>query len=380
MVKKSKPTTENLKRGPKYRLINQEIEGRPSCPHGPTLLFESINQGKRFFACSASRNRKECNFHLNYDDFKKGKKLIGPTLEENQMPRVVFDNNRLKKILLLDENKRSFCKDCVMMLLPDEVNAHNGHTIKSCIAVTRIRKPSKLLLSETSSKFTAQFYFDKRSKNVITTNLLAHGLTRVICIGTTSIHESIQLKSQSTGMESILLDLDHRLGQFFPSSKFVHYNMFNHHFVEGKKGEKKLSNFITKSGKEQLALVIDPPFGGMLEALAESIKKINQMAGFEVPVVLAFLDVNRRRISDVMPQVKMTDYVLKYKGKSRMKFNRARIFTSLPLPSFQLPKEEGYDYCSKCKMYVKEVHEKGFRSAVQCSHIGKVGNSVTNTE
>lgn len=379
MVKKFKAPTINLKRGPKYKLIQEEIEGRPLCPHGPTLLFESINQGKRFFACSASRNRKECNFHLNFDDFKKGKKLVGPTLQENQVPLVKFDNNRLKNILLLDENKRSFCKDCVMMLLPDEIVAHNGHSIKTSIAISRIRKPSKLLISETSSKYTAQFYFDKSSKKVIISNLLERGLTRVICVGTTSIHESIQLKSQSTGMDSILLDLDHRLGQFFPSSKFVHYNMFNHHFLEGKKGEKKLANFIRKSEKEQLVLVIDPPFGGMIETLAESIKKIFQMAAVEIPLILSFLDVNRRKINDAMPQVKMTDYILKYKGKSRTKFSRAKIFTSLPLQSFKLPEEEGYEFCPQCKKYVKP-NSKDSKFKSDCTHKGEAPITKTNME
>lgn len=375
MKKKPKASISNSKKlGSRYKLIHEEISNRPSCPHGPTLLFETINQGKQFFACSASRNRKECNFHLSYDDFKKGKQLLGPTLQENQVPSVVFDNHRLKKMLLLAEAKRSFCKDCVMMLLPEEIAVHRGHNIKSSVAISRIRKPTKLLASETSSKYTAQFYFDKSSKKVITSNLLAHGRTRVVCIGTTSIHESIQLTSQSTGMESILLDLDHRLGQFFPSSKFVHYNMFNHHFLEGKKGEKKLTNFIQKSAKEQLVLVIDPPFGGMVEALAESIKKIFGLAGFEIPLILAFLDVNRRRINEFMPQVKMTDYVLTYKGKSRKKFSRAKLFTSLPLQSFKLPEEEGYEYCSKCKMYVNSKGEISKYSG-HCTHKVK---TVTN--
>lgn len=368
MSKQSKQPVSSLKKfGPRYKLIQEEIANRPSCPHGPTLLFEKINQGDRFFACSASRNRKECNFHLSYDDFMKGKRLLGPTLQENQVPTVVFDNHRLKKILLLDEAKRSFCKDCVMMLLPEEIASHAGHNVKSNIAISRIRKPTKLLASETSSKYTAQFYFDKSSKKVITSNLLAHGRTRAICVGTTSIHESIQLKSQSTGMESILLDLDYRLGQFFPSSKFVHYNMFNHHFLEGKKGEKKLATFIRKSEKEQLVLIIDPPFGGMIEALAASINKIFGMAGFEIPLILAFLDVNRRRISDVWPQVKMTNYVLKYKGKSRKKFSRAKLFTSLPLQSFTLPEDEGYQYCSRCKMYVNP-NDKTSTFMSHCAH------------
>ena len=55
----------------------------PKCPHGPMLLFEKFVSGKneerRYFACSASRNRKECNFFMWENDFNRKK-----TLNRNQ--------------------------------------------------------------------------------------------------------------------------------------------------------------------------------------------------------------------------------------------------------------------------------------------------------
>ncbi|KAK2502776.1 hypothetical protein MC885_017091, partial [Smutsia gigantea] len=45
----------------------------PLCPHGPTLLFVKVSQGKeetrRFYACSACRDRKDCNF-FQWEDEK----------------------------------------------------------------------------------------------------------------------------------------------------------------------------------------------------------------------------------------------------------------------------------------------------------------------
>ncbi|XP_020848033.1 rRNA N(6)-adenosine-methyltransferase ZCCHC4 isoform X2 [Phascolarctos cinereus] len=55
-------------------LVSQDTsDPPPQCPHGPTLLFVKVNQGKeearRFYACSACRDRKDCNF-FQWEDEK----------------------------------------------------------------------------------------------------------------------------------------------------------------------------------------------------------------------------------------------------------------------------------------------------------------------
>ena len=59
--------------------------------------------------------------------------------------------------------------------------------------------------------------------------------------------------------------------QFFSSSKFCLYNMFNHFFFESVTSEKVFQDFLRREG---VVLVMDPPFGGLAEVLAHSVKII----------------------------------------------------------------------------------------------------------
>ena len=59
--------------------------------------------------------------------------------------------------------------------------------------------------------------------------------------------------------------------QFFPPSKFCWYNMFNHFFFGSHVNEETFQTFLRKEG---LLMVMDPPFGGLAEVLADSIKTI----------------------------------------------------------------------------------------------------------
>lgn len=49
--------------------------------------------------------------------------------------------------------------------------------------------------------------------------------------------------------------------------------MFNHHFFDGPKGEATFKKFLVESNGK-LALIIDPPFGGKVDVLAHTLKKI----------------------------------------------------------------------------------------------------------
>ena len=67
--------------------------------------------------------------------------------------------------------------------------------------------------------------------------------------------------------------------QFFPPSKFLHYNMFNNYFFGGEAAEKTVKGFIAEAKPGKIALVMDPPFGGMMSILAASLKKL--LAAFD---------------------------------------------------------------------------------------------------
>ena len=51
--------------------------------------------------------------------------------------------------------------------------------------------------------------------------------------------------------------------------------MFNHHFFENG-GKKRVKRFLTEAS-EGILLLTDPPFGGMVEALAQSFLKLSSM-------------------------------------------------------------------------------------------------------
>lgn len=51
--------------------------------------------------------------------------------------------------------------------------------------------------------------------------------------------------------------------------------MFNGHIFNGAESEKVLDNFLTEADKTKVALVMDPPFGGMVEPLASTVKHLS---------------------------------------------------------------------------------------------------------
>lgn len=65
--------------------------------------------------------------------------------------------------------------------------------------------------------------------------------------------------------------------QVYGQTVFCHYNMFNHHFFGGEKAESVFQQFLKEEGGKKVAMVMDPPFGGMVEALVASMDKITQI-------------------------------------------------------------------------------------------------------
>ena len=64
--------------------------------------------------------------------------------------------------------------------------------------------------------------------------------------------------------------------------------MFNHYFFSGTRSEDIFQKFITEDSGKRVAMVIDPPFGGMVEALACSISKIDQQWQLSSGIVFLF--------------------------------------------------------------------------------------------
>ncbi|XP_019818099.2 rRNA N(6)-adenosine-methyltransferase ZCCHC4 isoform X5 [Bos indicus] len=231
----------------------------PLCPHGPTLMFVKVNQGKeetrRFYACSACRDRKDCSFFQWEDE-----KLSGARLAARE--------------------------------------AHN----RSC-------QPP---------------------------------LSRSQCV--------------------------ERYSQFYMEDSFCHYNMFNHHFFDGKAALEVCKTFLQEDKGEGVIMVTDPPFGGLVEPLAVTFKKLIAMwkeghsqdnSQKELPIFWIFPYFFESRICQFFPSFCMLDYQVDYDnhalykhGKTGRKQSPVRIFTNIPPNKIILPIEEGYRFCPLCQRYV----------------------------
>ena len=62
--------------------------------------------------------------------------------------------------------------------------------------------------------------------------------------------------------------------QFYAPSQFACYNMFNHHFFNGDKSRNVYLKFLKASCLSDLLVIVDPPFGGLIEVLAFTMKCI----------------------------------------------------------------------------------------------------------
>ncbi|XP_025028902.1 zinc finger CCHC domain-containing protein 4 isoform X1 [Python bivittatus] len=215
----------------------------PECPHGPTLLFTKILQGKekgrRFYACSACRERKDCNF-FQWEDEKISEARLSARKKYNQshQPSKTHSDNvkRYKDFITLPLSKRKFCQECQLLLLVPEWERHSGHPVLTDISVAQLRRPSQLLSPLENKKTNAQYLFTDRSCHFLLDLLIVQGFKRVLCVGTPRLHELIKLEAspkQKNFMKSLLLDIDFRYSQFYPEEEFCHYNMFNHYFFAG---------------------------------------------------------------------------------------------------------------------------------------------------
>lgn len=115
-------------------------------------------------------------------------------------------------------------------------------------------------------------------------------------------------------------------------------------------------------------MVTDPPFGGLVEPLAVTFKKLIAMwkegqsqdsSQKELPIFWIFPYFFEFRIRQFFPSFCMLDYQVDYDnhalykhGKTGRKQSPVRIFTNIPPNKIILPSEEGYRFCPLCQRYV----------------------------
>uniref|UniRef100_A0A671QQR8 GRF-type domain-containing protein n=1 Tax=Sinocyclocheilus anshuiensis TaxID=1608454 RepID=A0A671QQR8_9TELE len=92
------------------------------------LLFEKTGNGeeggRRFYTCSACRDRKDCNF-FQWADKKISEARMLAREEQNRSKMPLF------KFVSLPLEQRRFCVDCQLLILPGESANHAKHFLRT---------------------------------------------------------------------------------------------------------------------------------------------------------------------------------------------------------------------------------------------------------
>ncbi|KAM9834269.1 rRNA N6-adenosine-methyltransferase ZCCHC4 [Syngnathus typhle] len=363
-------------------ILRDDDTSTPRCPHGPTLLFEKVGkqgeEGKRFYACSACRDRKDCNFFQREDEKVSETRKLAREVE-NKRGRPPFSQQqysaRLHQFVSLPPDEKTFCQDCQLLLLAKETGTHAAH---ACIPVTatQLRQPSRLLLPLDNKKSNAQYLFTERTTRFLLGTLVAQGFNKVLCVGTPRLHELIKSeypRGKANPIKSLLLDIDFRYAQFYGQDEFCHYNMFNHHFFDSEASSAVIQAFLRESKGEKVVMVADPPFGGLVKPLANSFSRISQAwanqqnsdrSCVDMPMIWIFPYFFEPRILGCFPSFTMLDYQVDYDnhslykhGKTGRKQSPVRLFTNITPAKIVLPLEEGYKFCTICERYVWSLNK-----------------------
>lgn len=150
------------------------------------------------------------------------------------------------------------------------------------------------------------------------------------------------------------MDIDHRFGQFYENDSFVYYNMFNNHFFRNKETYTK---FLAQA--KNILLIIDPPFGGIVKLISNTIGQIkNDFGRDSMSTMLFYPYFTGMWINKWLTGFSMIDYKVSYqnqrkfsKNTSQKKGSTARIFTDIEPIQVELPADEGYTLCKLCKKY-----------------------------
>ncbi|KAJ8722325.1 hypothetical protein PYW08_004727 [Mythimna loreyi] len=357
----------NTQKSLPVEVVIEDVTTHPLCLHGPTLLF-STEKG-RYFACASCRN-KECTVHIDEEDWQKENVRKRNEKYYSLIPKIdkaaAWSNFcEVKTSHYVD---RAFCNTCEELYLvskPSKKHAKD-HRIITPLTDEQLSRPTTWLPMLANDSVEAQYMFTKKSVGTVFGILKNNNISNILCIGTPSIHEEAQTRDD---FNSILLDYDKRHQNFNPPNKFIWYNMFNNYMFNGNEDEKVLKKFFKQSREGGICIVMDPPFGGRVEPLVQTLRELTETyrkicdkpAEGLLPVLWAFPYFSEPYITNNAPEIKMHDYQIEYtnhkkflnKTKDGRKFTSPiRFFTNLPLRTIDLSNDSNYKMCNKCKFYV----------------------------
>jgi hypothetical protein len=152
--------------------------------------------------------------------------------------------------------------------------------------------------------------------------------------------------------------------------------LFNHHFFY-ENSKNVLNEFLLQNGGKNIFLICDPPFGGRVEPISQTIKtisdlhtKLNKINTIEHKLKIIFIypyfmeaiiqeKSNPPDIYGGLKELKMSDYKVEYENHplfiskiNSRQGSQVRIFTNIPLNLIKLPASDGYKYCKRCHRWV----------------------------
>jgi len=267
-----------------------------------------------------------------------------------------------------------WCIDCAhgypSTMLVDAT--HAGHTLK-VLDVNEVAHPTQFLNPSDAKKAKAQYFFTEDTCGMFMKNIKKLEYKNVICIGTPRLFEELRVDAD---ISAILLDIDTRFEHFFSSDEYLPYNMFSHFFFDLKgEQEKRFNKFVASCQAEETLIIVDPPFGGLVDVLQHTLTKIYKLFGAEsVSTMLVFPYFLENHVARSSPQLLMHDYKVCYtnhptyravKPDENNKLPRGspvRVFTNIPSAKLSFPTDE-YRFCKICQRYVY----KGNRHCKHCN-------------
>ena len=146
------------------KVIFGDKSEKPKCPHGPTVLFEKVTKGvaKQFFACSAYRDRKFCDFfHVKNEKVTSGK-TVKWAVQRKDLIRNKEHSKLYGDFLTLtshDENSLIFCQDCGILgeagkQFETEHKSHKSTTVQK----EDLSRPSQIIDAESRTRKEAQYF------------------------------------------------------------------------------------------------------------------------------------------------------------------------------------------------------------------------------
>ena len=295
--------------------VTQDVSMDRPCSFPGNILIISTNKkfsipstfsraDKKFYACAAFRERKDCDFYQSYGDVMNQKKMAR-IKEMNK--RNLQRNNFTESFQIIHDFKKStnfstldFCQTCSRV---KKDSCENHHSIQT-LSKDSLTYPVSLLSQKSQDKKEAQYFFSESTIKFLLSTIQRLNFTDVLCVGCPSIFEKIE---GVNSIRSLLVDIDARFGNFYDNKKFLWCNYFNGHFFNGAADEESFRNFLIESNK--ILLIIDPPFGAKTELISNCLDRIlglldlfNMNASSEVMWVFPYF--MERQVLGCRPQLR----------------------------------------------------------------------------